>query len=358
MTGIQHVRPRPASGMAGVNIADSAIIGRITSFLGNLPYFLVALAVLVCATDSVGNAKNVSAPDEMGKAASSTQAPVDCPGYPSDFPLLPSCPGGLPMPVPPASLRSPLPDDSSTCPPIADAPREGLGKYRTMIVIAEGSFEMGSPDEQGRPDERPNHAIALRSFHIAKCPVPTGDYCEFLNKSGLKSRDGQPRVKLDAPDCPVVKNGSLFKPRRGFADKPMVYVSWYGASEYAEWMGGRLPTEAEWEKAALATTPQRPKDVIAFNENPDSVAEAGTAPGAQGMCTMVGSLWEWCTDWYAQTYYAEGPAENPAGPLTGQEKVIRGGSWASAESSKRIQNRHKASPHGHYRTVGFRVVKD
>jgi formylglycine-generating enzyme len=290
--------------------------------------------------------------------ASAVHAQAPSQGHSPDFPLLPSCPGGLPVPVAPTTLGTPLPEEVPARAPLASAFREGMGKYRDMVLVSAGPFEMGSPPDQGRPDERPSRKVSLRSFHIAKCPVTVLEYCEFLNKGGLASREGQPRVKLDAPDCPIVQSGDYFKPKKGLEDKPMVSVSWFGAAEYAEWIGCRLPTEAEWEKAALATTAEPPKDVLVFNGSDDSVTDGKPSTRPHGMCVMVGQIWEWCSDWYGRGSYADGPAENPTGATTGQEKVIRGGSRVSSESSMRVQNRHKASPQGFYRTVGFRVVKD
>ena len=98
---------------------------------------------------------------------------------------------------------------------------------------------MGSLEGEGRPDERPNHQVFEKDFYIAKQPVTAQDYCRFLKSQGEISREGSARIKLDSPDCPVVKSGNAYKPKDGFADKPVVCVSWYGATEYAEWVGGR-----------------------------------------------------------------------------------------------------------------------
>ena len=337
MKGIERARSRFGKGESTLHAWDWVLVSDFMRLFANRGSAFLALVLMACVHNSAADAKTPVASDTSARTFIVAQVPAQSSGDPSDFPLMPSCPGGLPVPTPPTSLSAPLPQDTSARAAHAETLREGLGKYRTMVLIAGSSFEMGSSDGKGRPDEHPSHTVSLKSFHIAKCPVSVEDYCEFLNKSGLKCKDGQARVKLDAPDCPIVQSGSNFKPRRGFADKPMVYVSWYGAAEYAEWIGGRLPTEAEWEKAALATTSQRPKDVIALNESEDATSEQGPASRTQGMCLMVGNIWEWCADWYARTYYAESPAENPAGPSTGLEKDIRGGSTASVEASRRIQ---------------------
>ena len=151
------------------------------------------------------------------------------------------------MPLPPAPLRAPV---TKTPEPVIDGANlvDGTGKYSGMILIPAGPFEMGSPEGEGRPDERPQHQVFVKDFYIAKQAVTVQDYCRFLKFKGENSREGSPRIKLDSPDCPVVKSGNSYRPKDGFADKPMVCVSWYGAIEYAEWVGGRLPTAADARK--------------------------------------------------------------------------------------------------------------
>ena len=272
-------------------------------------------------------------------------------------PLLPAVPGGAHMPLPPAPLRAPV---TKTPEPVIDGANlvDGTGKYSGMILIPAGPFEMGSPEGEGRPDERPQHQVFVKDFYIAKQAVTVQDYCRFLKFKGENSREGSPRIKLDSPDCPVVKSGNSYRPKDGFADKPMVCVSWYGAMEYAEWVGGRLPTAAEREKAALLTTPHPPKDRLVFHQS-EGIAQVSMAPaGVRGVSGMFGAVWEWCSDWYSRDYYSQSQASNPTGPALGEEKEIRGGSWVSPEASWRIRNRYKASPRGYFRTVGFRIVKD
>jgi formylglycine-generating enzyme required for sulfatase activity len=274
-----------------------------------------------------------------------------------DCPFLPGCPGGTPVPLPP------LPKLESK--PSAPAPSsngnglvEGTGKHSGMVLIPTGPFDMGSAQGEGRLDERPIHKVFLKDFYIAKHNVTAKDFCAFLNAQGETSRDGLPRVRLDSPDCPIVKVGKAFKPKQDCSDKPMVCVSWYGASDYAEWVGGRLLSSAEWEKAALLITSYHAGDYTTILSREGAVPVNIAVPGAKGVTGMTGNIWEWCSDWYSKDYYSESPVSNPLGPALGEEKNIRGGSWASAECSKRTRNRHKASPRGYYRTVGFRIAKD
>jgi len=228
-----------------------------------------------------------------------------------------------------------------------------------MVLIPAGTFDMGSGDGAGRPDERPIHKVYVKAFHLSRHEITAQEYCDFLNRQGEAGpRDIKEQVQLSDPACQVIKDGKRFRPKDGQAEKPMVYVSWYGAADYAESKGARLPTSAEWEKAALYATEQPPGDYLTILPRTDSVPISIAEPGLSGVTGIIGNVWEWCSDWYGRDYYSKSPLSNPQGPELGLEKVIRGGSWASPESSRRIQNVFKAAPQGFYRTVGFRIVKD
>ncbi len=281
----------------------------------------------------------------------------------SDIPLLPGPPGApSEIPLPPLPSKEPLSQPDTPSAPKADV-REGSGTYEGMILIPAGAFDMGSQDNEGRTDEQPPHKVFLKDFYIAGHEVTVSRFCEFLNAQGHRGKDGLDRIKMQgrdmvSPDCPVVLDGKKFVPKEGAPDLPMVCVSYYAATDYARWAGGRLPTEAEWEKAAWLTTPNPPGDFLQILHRESSVPVQAAFPGHKGVSGMVGNVWEWCSDWYATDYYSNSPTTRPTGPTLGSEKVIRGGSWASAEASRRIRNRHKAFPRGYYRTVGFRIVKD
>jgi formylglycine-generating enzyme required for sulfatase activity len=284
--------------------------------------------------------------------------PSELPPTDGDCPLLPSCPGNTPVPLPPIPQQN-RPGPKPTAPAVdGSSLSEGSGKYRGMVLIPAGPFVMGSPDVEGRPDERPAGRISQKEFYLSRHAVTAKEFCEFLNSQGENARDGIPRIRLDCPGCPIVKIGKVFQPKENSSDKPLVCVSWYGASDYAEWVGGRLPTSAEWEKAAVLTTPYPSGDHLAILPQEGSAAVQTASPGIRGIAGMTGNVWQWCSDWYSKDYYSQSAPSNPPGPALGDEKNIRGGSWASAECSKRIRNRHKAYPRGYFRTVGFRVVKD
>jgi len=274
-----------------------------------------------------------------------------------DCPLLPGCPSGPSVPLPPMPRNVPEARKHISAEG-GNNLTEGIGKYANMVLIPAGPFEMGSAEEEGSPDERPIHKVFVKDFHLAKEVVTAQMYCEFLNAEGEYTSDGLPRMRLDSPDCPVIKQGSRFQPKEDCADRPMVCVCWYGASDYAQWAGGRLPTSAEWEKAASLTVSHPPGGQLVRADSESSAHARKALHGVSGVTGMIGNAWEWCSDWYSRDYYRESPKENPTGPLLGQEKEIRGGSYCSPEASHRIQNRHKAAPRGHFRTVGFRIVKD
>ncbi len=274
-----------------------------------------------------------------------------------DCPFLPGCPGGTPVPLPPSPKLESKP--SAPAPSVnGNNLADGRGKYSGMVLVPAGPFDMGSAEGEGRLDERPVHKVFLKDFYIAKYDVTAKDFCQFLNAQGENAKDGLPRAKLDSPDCPIIKVGKVFKPKEDCSDKPMVCVSWYGASDYAEWAGGRLPTSSEWEKAALLITSYNVGDYLTILPREGAVPVTIAVPGAKGVTGLTGNVWEWCLDWYSHDYYGESPLSNPMGPALGEEKNLRGGSWASPEASKRIRNRHRASPRGYYRTVGFRIIKE
>jgi formylglycine-generating enzyme len=320
---------------------------------------VVALLTLSMHGQVTGAGENSGPVKESSRPVSSViQDPAQSAPDSLDCPFLPGCPGGTPVPLPPLLKMESKP--SAPAPPSVNGDNlmDGTGKYSGMVLIPAGPFDMGSAEGEGRVDERPIHKVSLKDFYIAKHDVTAKDFCEFLNAKGENSRDGLPRAKTDSPDCPIMKVGKDFKPKEDCSDKPMVCVSWYGASDYAEWAGGRLPSSAEWEKAAFLITSYHAGDYLTILPREGAVPVTIAVPGAKGVTGMTGNVWEWCSDWYSHDYYGERHLSNPMGPALGEEKNIRGGSWASPESAKRIRNRHKASPRGHYRTVGFRIVKN
>ncbi len=275
----------------------------------------------------------------------------------SDLPVLPALPGGMSIPLPPGMERKTRSTQAGTRPATSGV-REGTGVYQGMVLIPSGPFEMGSPEGAGRPDEYPLHQVFIKNFYIAKHETTVKEYCRFLNEAGLKSKDGLPRVNLNCQHSPVRVSGQTFVPAKGMDNMPIVCVSWHGAADYARWAGGRLPTAAEWEKAAKVTTSAHPGDYLTVITRQAGVPVQIASPGIHGVTGMVGNVWEWTSDWYLEDSYARSATSNPTGPPLGVEKELRGGSWAAAVSSTRMANRHHAPPQGYFRTVGFRIVKD
>ena len=210
----------------------------------------------------------------------------------------------------------------------------------SMAVVPAGEFMMGSPT--GDSDEQPAHKVYVETFFMDKYEVTVGQYAAFLQAKGI-----------DPPSDWKTMNQSAHQKR------PVANVDWADAFAYCKWAGKRLPTEAEWEKAARGTDDrlypwgnEAPTPLHAnfgksgWNNHgvlaPIGTFEAGKSP--YGMYDMAGNVWEWVNDWYDYNYYKTSPSQNPAGPSSGGTKVIRGGAWNSNPRAMRSANRSLISP--------------
>lgn len=217
-----------------------------------------------------------------------------------------------------------------------------------FVRIPAGTFAMGSLE--GQEDEAPVHTVGVDAFDMAVYPVTRAEYAAFL----AATRHPEPRDWHDA----------AFQP----PDYPVVGVSWDDAVAYCGWRGGvRLPTEAEWERAARGGI-----DGERFpwgDDIPAWIPEGGRGPLASpwpvtlgtptrfGLFGIAANVHEWCADWHARDYYAVAPGSNPAGPASGTRRASRGGSWRHAVTISRTAARSKLDPSFRYTDYGFRVVR-
>ncbi len=239
-----------------------------------------------------------------------------------------------------------------------------------MVLVEGGTFMMGS--NQGYSNEKPVHEVSVDSFYISRHEVTNAEYCEFLNAKGTTTGvyEGNTVTWVYLYDnnnyCGIEKVGNEFKPKEGKENHPVVCVTWYGANAYAEWVGGRLPTEAEWEYAARGGKQSHGyeysgsnsiDDVVWYDGNSGSRIHAvgGKQSNELGLHDMSGNVWEWCSDWYGS--YSGEPQDNPTGPTSGYYRVLRGGSWGNSAPDSRVVYRSYSYPNGSGISVGFRCVR-
>ena len=233
------------------------------------------------------------------------------------------------------------------------------------VSVPAGPFTMGT-DHPRATDEKPGHQVHLSAFAIDRREVTNAAYADFVAATGY-------RTAAEADDAPERLDGLSWRhphsPNATAApDHPVVYVSWRDADAYCNWRGGRLPTEAEWEKSARGTDGRLWPwgDFTADRANHWGTVDgyAGLAPvGAfplgrspYGALDLAGNVWEWCADWYAEDYYATGPKTNPQGPTAGRFKILRGGSWANPPPVLRSINRFEVLPVERSAYIGFRCA--
>lgn len=268
-----------------------------------------------------------------------------------------------------------------------------------MILIPGGYFQMGASADSLTSEcdtfregcqkdwflaSEPVHTVLLSRYYIDVHEVTNEAYVAFMNETG-----GSPCLDvpcLDGEQSRVSFQGGTYAVTEEFSSEPVSGVTWFGASAYCVWRGARLPTEAEWEKAAAwdndggssyrypwgndfdgelvnfcdasCDAPQANAD---FNDGfaeiaPVASLENGRSP--EGLYDMAGNLWEWVVDWYALNYYAQSAKSNPSGPADGQEKVVRGGSWYDTGNFTASAIRFPSAPDNADKTIGFRCAAD
>ncbi|MBN2555468.1 MAG: SUMF1/EgtB/PvdO family nonheme iron enzyme [Anaerolineales bacterium] len=234
-----------------------------------------------------------------------------------------------------------------------------------MMYIPAGLFMMGSDREN--VNAQPVHEVFLDAYLIDQTEVTNDMYAAFLNAMGNQEEDGV--MWLDAQDDTVriVNQEGIWTPTAWRGDHPVVEVTWYGAQAYCEWAGRRLPTEAEWERAARGddsrTYPWGESEptcaLAAYWTCVGSTSRVGShQAGASpfGVQDMAGNVEEWIADRYAENYYGQSPADNPPGATTGDRRVARDGSWWINASVLEAYNRHSYEPTVSMGNLGFRCA--
>ncbi|MFA6435493.1 MAG: SUMF1/EgtB/PvdO family nonheme iron enzyme [Elusimicrobiales bacterium] len=224
-------------------------------------------------------------------------------------------------------------------------------KTKDMAYLSAGEYQIGSPEGAGDPDEHPRHKVYLDAFYIDKYEASTADYMKFAAAANANYPEwAKPggQFNIDTGSKSYYRHlSSVFKNCGGC---PIVGVTAKDARAYCAAKNKRLPTEAEWEAAARGGT----DSIFSFGDDPAATAEyawyeadsggephlAGRKkPNGAGIYDMHGNVWEWTADLYDKEYYRESPRLNPAGPVSGSDNVIRGGSWAFDADSLRSANR-------------------
>lgn len=233
-----------------------------------------------------------------------------------------------------------------------------------MVKIPEGMYHRGS--NQGCRDEIPRHPVRVASFLIDVHPVTNEQFVRFLDFLG-DEKDYQNHDIIRLKDSRIKRSAGKFSIERGYAKHPVVGVTWYGAVAYTQWVGKRLPTEAEWEVSCFGglehpayPTGEGIEKTQANFFSSDTTPVKSYPPNGYGIYDMAGNVYEWCSDWYEYNYYEHSAQEPdfPKGPIQGVYRVLRGGCWKSLKEDLRCAKRHRNNPGAANGTYGFRCAQD
>lgn len=276
---------------------------------------------------------------------------------------------------------------------IQDDPGLTIGIPDNMVLVRGATFQMGSISN--KKDAKPVHAVTVGDFYLGKREVTNAEYCLFLNEKGNQSEGGTEWIKIsgsfEQEKCRILQNGKQFSVEAGYDHFPVIYVSWYGAKAYCDWLtekagkmnsgvAYRLPTEAEWEYAAGNGSKHTRYSWGAGNPNGrrgGNIADLSAAKildaasvyrsyndgfifcapvstydsNEFGVFDMTGNVREWCNDWYTGDY-----SESTQGSSQILKKVTRGGSWLTLLKDCEVPSRSSAAQETSTCDIGFRVV--
>jgi formylglycine-generating enzyme required for sulfatase activity len=217
-------------------------------------------------------------------------------------------------------------------------------------------------DKDAYDDESPREVELTKDFYIGKYPVTVCQYKRFIEADGYEDE-----TYWKAGGFGKFKEPDEWQEQLQHPTRPVVNVSWYEAKAYAEWAGYRLPTEAQWERAARGAgdeyrkyvwgNTEPDKETMNYDSNVGHPTPVGIFPEScspEGVIDMAGNVWEWCEDWYGN-YYPIGKVTDPVGPKEGLGRVVRGGSWVRSAYNCRTATRNGDSPVDRLGNFGFRL---
>ena len=276
-------------------------------------------------------------------------------------------------------------DFDSPSDPKISATRPDLNDVSDMAFIRVGKFFRGSNFEENKAafkmcrkydkscklwwfsDEYPGKLVSLDNYWIDVYEVTNEKYLEFVKATG------HPPALDNSCTTDACREGNLWQGTSfpsAISRQPVTQVSWYDANDYCKWRGKRLPTEAEWEKAARGPSGNSypwgeasPKGRASYNRKWKGIytmTNVGSYPNGvslYGVHDMAGNVWEWVDDWYNRTYYTYGTKSNPKGYVEGEFKSLRGGSWVNFPDSLRSAFRRWSRPGVRFNDTGFRCAK-
>lgn len=230
-----------------------------------------------------------------------------------------------------------------------------------MVFIPGGEYTRGRtyklPDDGAKwfpellKDDGPAKMLKISPFYLDEKEATIAQYADFVTRTKHRPPYNWPGGKPDPTKLTF----------------PVAAISWDDAAAYCKWIGKRLPTEAEWERAARGAIEdaeypwgnRKPTNKDARFDTVEGPGPVATfAPNGFGLYDIAGNVWEWTSDWYAKDYYAISPADDPKGPDSGQYKVLRGGSWADVSKYLRVANRTWARPAERGPNIGVRCAAD